>query len=108
MLYSVGKKKITAAGGAQSVTISNTLCRRYYVSFKSVGATPLAGTTAVSATQTGGTEEALKDSTGADVNLDPTTCKSFSIGSPIESIKFTPSSWTAGAEIFCEILGEAD
>lgn len=106
MIHSVGKKTLTAAGGAQRIDISNTLCKRYHFSFRSVGATPLAGTTAIAATQTGGTEETLLDSAGAAMNLDPTSLKSFSVGSPIESVKFTPSSWTASVEIVCEILGE--
>lgn len=108
MIYSVGKKTITASGGAQRIDISNALCKKYHFSFKSIGATPLAGTTAISATQTGGTEQTLTDSAGAAMNLDPTSLKSFSVGSPLESVKFTPSSWTASVEIVCEILGEVD
>ena len=107
MIISVGKKTITSNGGAQTIPISNSLCKKYHFSFRSVGATPLAGTTAISATQTGGTEESLLDSAGAAMNLDPTSMRSFSVDSPLESVKFTPSSWTAGVEIVCEVLGES-
>ena len=107
MIYSVAKQKLTAAGGAQTISVTNSNCHKYHFSFRSVGVTPLAGTTAVAATQKNGTEETVTDSAGVAINFNPTTCKSFSLASPIESVKFTPSSWTAGVEIICEIFGEA-
>lgn len=106
MIHSVAKKTIAAAGGAQTVSVSNTMCKAYHVSFRSIAETPLAGSTSVEATATGGTKEVVRDASGVAMNIDPTAPESFTIRQPIESITLTPSSWTADVEIVCEILGE--
>ena len=62
MIYSVAKQTLTAAGGAQTIPVTNSNCHKYHLSFRSVGETPLAGTTAVAATQKNGTEETVTDS----------------------------------------------
>ena len=105
----VGRLEITAAGGAsQALTINEKLCRQYFVSFRSTGVTPLAGTTAVSAKPAGGDTVTLKDSGGANVNVDPTAPYGFRIQFPLDTLYFTPSSWTASSKLVCEVFGELE
>lgn len=103
----VGKKVLTTSGGTQTLQIQDPLCGEYFVSFKLISGSPLAGTTAVTATPFEGTSETLLDAFGAAVNVDPTARKTFSIANPISSMSFTPSNWTAGVSILATVMAES-
>jgi hypothetical protein len=103
----IAKQTITAAGGAQSVPMKDWKASVYHFSFRSVGATPLAGSTAVAATPTYGTQETVKYPSGSAVNVDPTALESFTIERPISECTFTPTSWTAGSALEVTVIADS-
>jgi hypothetical protein len=95
----VGQSNLISAS-ALTITPTDPTCQEYYVSFDLVSGSPAAGTTAVTAkAYKGGTESVIDLSTGSALNIDPTALKSFTIGQPLDSITFTPSSWTANVVV---------
>lgn len=103
----VGRLEITASGGSsQALVLSNKMCRQYFFSFRSTGTTPVAGTTSVSAKSSGGDSVVLRDINAVAVNVDPTSPSGFSVEFPLDTVYFTPSSWTVGAKLICEAFGE--
>jgi hypothetical protein len=72
----------------------------YSIQFEVVQGTPAAGTTAVSVIPKNGTSEALLDEFGTAININPTALSGLKISdTPLKSITFTPSSWSAGVSI---------
>lgn len=103
----IAKQTITAAGGAQSVPMKDWKASAYHFSFRSVGATPLAGSTAVAATPSYGTSETVTDANGVAINVNPTAIASFTINQPISECTFTPSSWTAGSALEVTVIADS-
>lgn len=104
----VGKKVLTTSGGTQTLQIQDPQCGEYFVSFKLISGSPLAGTTTVAAVPFAGTSETLRDQFGAAVNVDPTALVTFSIANPISSLSFTPSNWTAGVSILATVVADTN
>lgn len=107
-MVNVGKGRVIT-GAASTITLDPaTPVDHYSVEFKVQAGTPLAGTTAVSATPKGGTAETVtKD--GIALNIDPTALAGFYItGRALESITLTPSTWTAGVVIDVTVWGRIE
>ena len=105
----IAEQIITAAGGAQTITMPDPNASLYVFNFLSVGsASPAAGTTAVSVVPAYGTSEPVIDINGANLNIDPTALRSFKLSYPIKSITFTPSSWTANSAIKVSVVSDSE
>ncbi|MBK7550118.1 MAG: hypothetical protein IPI20_21125 [Rhodoferax sp.] len=107
-INTVGKKVITASGGAQTLLIQDPLCALYYVSFTVVGGTPAAGTTAVAFTPFASTSETLLDEFGTAINIDPTALKMITVPAPTASLTFTPTSWSVGVSILVTVMADTN
>lgn len=106
-LICVGRGVITASGGAsQPVSITNKMSGRYLFVMRSTGASaPEAGTTAVTWKPSGGDVITMKQD-GLSVSVNPTDLQPFSINCPVDTVYFTPSSWTANSEITVDVFAE--
>lgn len=103
----VGYGTITAAGGASQSVQVKAACPSYSVAFRSTGsASPAAGSTSVSWKPLGGDSITLKYDNGVAVNVDPTSPTPFAISAPLDTLYFTPSSWTANSALFVTVFGE--
>lgn len=96
-----------STGAASTLTINAAdVSDLYSVQFEVIQGTPLAGTTAVSVIPKNGTSEALLDEFGTAININPAALSGLKIsGTPLKSITFTPTSWTAGVQIVATAWG---
>ncbi len=107
MVMRVVGECVINTGAASTVTINATdVSDLYSIEFAVNEGTPAAGTTAVSAIPKNGTSETVTDSFGVALNINPTALAGFTIQNrPLNSITFTPSSWTDGVSIVATVWG---